>query len=146
MAGADIFRLKETGLGPFLSAEIGVEENGSALTMLSVLARLGHDPWGQAAVWARLSHAAATRQLADIIWQMPLPPQVLAEAPHIAARLSRLLPRQASALPSMAPERATACLVIAGLCIGLSFAFFLAATRMPDHSAAAEHSIGAIAR
>jgi len=133
MTSPDIFLLKKTGLDPFLLAEIGVQENGSPLTMLSVLARLGHDPWAEAARWARLPHAAATRNLADLIRQMPLRAQALDDAPRIAAQLSQLLPGRATAIPDQMSERTTAFLVMAGLCIGLSFALMFVASKMPNH-------------
>ena len=135
MASSDIFLLKNAGLDPFLLAEIGVQENGSPLTMLSVLARLGHDPWAEAARWGGLPHAAVTRHLAELIRQMPLRPQVLDEAPHIAARLSQLLPGRPSAMPDQVSERKTALLVVAGLCIGLSFALMFIGSKMPNHGA-----------
>lgn len=52
---------------PFLFAEIGKEENGMTLTVASAFARLGLDPWQQAAVLARLSDVAATASLAALI-------------------------------------------------------------------------------
>ena len=45
MAAADVFVFKNSGLNAFLFAEVGTELNGSPLTILSVLARLGQDPW-----------------------------------------------------------------------------------------------------
>ena len=44
MAQSDVFALNNSGLEPFLFAEVGDELNGLGLTVLSVLARLGHDP------------------------------------------------------------------------------------------------------
>jgi hypothetical protein len=134
MTSSDIFLLKKTGLDAFLLAEIGVQENGSPLTMLSVLARLGQDPWAEAARWARLPHAAVTRHLAELITQMPLRLQA-GDAPNIAARLSQLLPRRATARPDAPPHRATALLVVAGLCIGLAFALIFIALKLPIHHA-----------
>jgi hypothetical protein len=57
---------------------------------------------------------------------------VLAEAPLIAARLSQLLPRNASQRTRTAAERNTRLLVIAGLGVGLAVALVLAATQMPN--------------
>jgi hypothetical protein len=146
MTSSDIFLLKKTGLDPFLLAEIGVQENGSPLTMLSFLSRLGQDPWAEAARWARLPHAAVTRNLADLILQMPLRPQVLDDAPRIAARLSQLLPGRVTAMPDEAPDRATVLLVMAGLCIGLSFALMFIASKTPNHGAGPEAGIATSVR
>ena len=41
----DAFALRNSGLDQFLFAEVGTELNGSSLTVLSTLARLGKDPW-----------------------------------------------------------------------------------------------------
>ncbi len=57
MAKADVFALKNSGLEAFLLAEVGTEWNGSGLTVLSLLARLGKDPWAEAATWSKLPRA-----------------------------------------------------------------------------------------
>lgn len=95
MAHPDAFALQASSLNAFLFADVGTELNGSALTVLSVLARLGHDPWEEAARWAKLPKAAAADCLAQSIAQMPLNPQALAEASATASRLTQLLPMQA---------------------------------------------------
>jgi hypothetical protein len=86
------FVLKNSRLNPFLFAEVGTELNGSTLTILSVLGRLGQDPWAAAAAWAKLPTAAVIGQLADSIGQMPLCPQALGDARLTASRLVQLLP------------------------------------------------------
>jgi hypothetical protein len=50
----DHVALQNSDLNPFLYADVGTELNGSTLTMLSVLARLGKDPWVEAARCAAL--------------------------------------------------------------------------------------------
>jgi hypothetical protein len=47
----DAFALKNSGLNGFLYADVGPELNGCALTVLSMIARLGQVPWAQAARW-----------------------------------------------------------------------------------------------
>ncbi|NEU14658.1 hypothetical protein G3T14_21475 [Methylobacterium sp. BTF04] len=86
------FALKNSGFDAFLYAEVGMELNGSTLTILSVLARLGQDPWKRAADWAELPRAAAIDDLSQSIAQMPLMPAALAGSRDIAARLVQLLP------------------------------------------------------
>ncbi len=88
----NVFALKESGLDAFLYADVGAEANGSRLTILSVLARLGKDPWAEAARWAALPKAAVIDSLAQSIAQMPLVPSALAGARDSAARLVQLLP------------------------------------------------------
>jgi len=98
MATSNAFALKNSGLNEFLFAEVGTEANGSPLTILSVLARLGQDPWAEAARWAKLPTAAMIDCLAACISQMPLRPQSLVEARTTAARLILLLPAQVQPL------------------------------------------------
>jgi len=95
MTTSNAFALKNSGLNEFLFAEVGTELNGSPLTILSILARLGKDPWAEAARWAQLPKPAMIDSLTLSISQMPLPPQVIAEARATASRLILLLPSQA---------------------------------------------------
>ena len=88
----NVFALKNSGVEAFLYADIGAELNGSTLTILSMLARLGRDPWAEAARWAALTRAGAIDSLAQDIDQMPLVPSALAEARATATRLVQLLP------------------------------------------------------
>jgi hypothetical protein len=98
MSHSDVFALKNSGLNEFLLAEVGTEINGSQLTILSVLARLGKDPWTEAARLARLPKSSTIDYLASSISQMPLCPQALVDAPTTAARLTLLLPSQVQSL------------------------------------------------
>lgn len=98
MSHSDAFALKNSGLNEFLFAVVGTEANGSPLTILSVLARLGKDPWVEAARWAKLPRASIIDRLANSISQMPLPPQALVEARLTAARLILLLPSPAQSV------------------------------------------------
>lgn len=93
---SDVFALKNSGLQAFLYADIGAELNGSALTILSMIARLDRDPWAEAARWATLPRAGAIESIAQSIAQMPLVPSALAETRATAARLVQLLPARAS--------------------------------------------------
>jgi hypothetical protein len=97
---SDAFALTKSGLNPFLFAEVGTELNGSTLTILSVLARLGQDPWAEAARWAKLPRAAIIDCLAQSISQMPLCPQALTDARLTASRLILLLPAYGGEAPS----------------------------------------------
>ncbi len=94
MSHHDAFALKNSGLNDFLFAEVGTELNGSALTVLSVLARLGCDPWAEAARWTTLPKRQSIDSLAQSITQMPLYPEALADARATATRLIGLLPVQ----------------------------------------------------
>ncbi|MEO8848293.1 MAG: hypothetical protein ABI440_06665 [Casimicrobiaceae bacterium] len=80
----------------FLTATIGGDSNnGMQLSVLSALARLGVDPWQEAADLSRLPSDAATRKLTSLIAALPSGPSMRPDAGAIAARLIPLLPRRA---------------------------------------------------
>lgn len=87
-----IFSLQNSELGRFLYAPIGEEENGMVLTALSALARLGVDPWQEAASLTRLPTEAATDRLELVIAGLPNGRWAKSDAATIAARLIALLP------------------------------------------------------
>lgn len=134
MPNTNAFALQNSGLNPFLFAEVGTELNGSTLTILSVLARLGQDPWDQAARWAKLPKAAIVDRLVQCITQMPLCPQALVDARATASRLILLLPGQITetgvnsstkaggwALPGWAPVAFFFLALAAGMAISAVF-------------------------
>jgi hypothetical protein len=130
MPYADAFALKNSGLNEFLFAEVGIETNGSPLTILSVLARLGRDPWAEAAGWTKLPSASIIDGLADCISQMPLRPPALAEARMTAGRLMLLLPAHAKPFlkgdsmkngKSTAPRWVPIAVFLAALAFGIGF-------------------------
>lgn len=92
MSQQNAFALPHSGFNAFLFSEVGVEVNGSPLTILSTLARLGQDPWAQAARWAKAPRDTIVDGLARCIAQMPLDPEGLLGAHATAARLVLLLP------------------------------------------------------
>ncbi len=92
MASTDAFALSRTGLNEFLFAPVGTEANGMTLSVISVFARLGNDPWLEAGRLARLPKLEATDSLARIIAGMPTSIWPLQAATAIASRLVTLLP------------------------------------------------------
>lgn len=94
MPNADVFALQHSDLNGFLFADIGVERSGMPLSVISALARLGMDPWQEAARLARLPRPVAAKGLAEAISTMPASLWSLAEAALIAARLVALLPQR----------------------------------------------------
>jgi hypothetical protein len=132
MVRPDVFAHAKSGLDAFLHSEVGTELNGSTLTVLSVLARCGFDPWAQAARWARMPRAATTDGLAGLIAKMPLCPQSLGEARGTAARLARLLPGQTAILAVGKKQSALPVIaLVSGICLALAFGFVLNATAPP---------------
>ena len=130
MSHSDAFALKNSGLNEFLFAEVGSEMNGSSLTILSVLARLGKDPWTEAARLATLPKSLTIDDLVNSISQMPLCPQALTDVRTTAARLILLLPSQAQSFSKRvdlpigklrAPGWVPAAIFLAALAFGIAF-------------------------
>ena len=67
------------------------------LSVLSALARLGLDPWREAAELARMPNQAAEQRLTSLIEALPEAPSTRPEPQAISTRLIALLPRGASA-------------------------------------------------
>ena len=128
MASPDVTALGRSDLNHFLFAEIGTEANGVGLSVLSVFARIGADPWNEAGRLAALPRADARESLARTIAGMPKSAWSLPDAASIAARLIELLPsRPVLALPSVAAAWPLNRIALAGAAIALvlGFAFML---------------------
>lgn len=76
-----------------LFAPVGEEQNGMVLSVLSALARLDVDPWGEAESLARMSRDAATERMRQLIAALPSQASRRADPEVIATRLIALLPR-----------------------------------------------------
>lgn len=122
--------LAQTGLNDFLFSEVGAEPNGMALSVISVFARNGADPWAEAGRLARLPKAAAIDSLARTIASMSDSLWTMADASSIATRLIERLPggienrgKATHATPgraaSLFPKRAIVVAVVIGL--GVTF-------------------------
>src|SRR3954451_17723883 len=88
-------------LGGFLYSQIGEEQNGTPLTLLSAFARLGLDPWREAARLAQLPKEDATRELAALIAHLPRPAE-LSQTRAIVTRLAERLPKPPTAADGQA--------------------------------------------
>jgi hypothetical protein len=126
LATSDVNALQRSDLNPFLFADIGTEANGTTLSVMSVFARRGSDPWTEASRLAVLPRAEATDTLAHMIAGMPKSLWALPDASAIAARLIALLP----ARPAMAASiRQTARkwpareIALVAACVALVIAF-----------------------
>lgn len=87
--------LQASDLNPFIFAPVGTELNGSTLTVLSLLARLGSDPWFEARRLADQPRKAAAEWLAERIALTSLAPEDHGDARRKAADLVALLPARA---------------------------------------------------
>src|ERR1700733_14338292 len=77
----------------FLFAPVGEEQNGMVLSVLSALARLDVDPWGEAESLARMSRDAATERMRLLIAALPTEASRRPDPEAVATRLIALLPR-----------------------------------------------------
>jgi hypothetical protein len=66
MPNSDAFALTRLGLNDFLFASVGTEANGMTLSLVSVFARLGDDPWREAGRLAGLPKLEAIESLARL--------------------------------------------------------------------------------
>lgn len=111
MADRRIFSLDRSALNPFLFSEVGVEANGLSLSVVSMLARDGKDPWDEAAGLAAMPGPRAVERLAAMIAAMPAALWPLPAATDIASRLVSALPAGAPAPILLAAAEPKASLV-----------------------------------
>jgi hypothetical protein len=76
----------------FLYASVGEDRNGYAVTVLSTLARLGLDPWKEAAELVTLGRDAARTRLGTLLARFRDVPALASDHGRIARDLSQLLP------------------------------------------------------
>ena len=84
------YALGHSELNTFLYAAAGRDDGGGDVTTLSILARLGFDPWAEAGRLAALPHDAAVQALTALLCRAS---RKTADTDGIAARLVSLLPR-----------------------------------------------------
>jgi len=100
------YSLVHSEFNDFLFAFVGEEKSGLQLTVLSALARLGFDPWGEAARLSGLTREAATSALATAIARLPEGDWSVSDSRSIAVRLVSCLPRHGR--PAGPPEAGSA--------------------------------------
>jgi hypothetical protein len=92
MSSSDAFALRRSGLDEFLFASVGTEPSGMTLSLLSVFARQGDDPWKEAGKLVGLPKGDAIESVALAIVRMPKSVWTLPDATTIATRSVALLP------------------------------------------------------
>jgi hypothetical protein len=130
-----VFSLRSSAFNDFLYAPIGEEKNGMVLTVLSALARLGVDPWDEAARLSELLPENARKRLTSIISGLPDGLWAKASAGDIAARLGALLPGTLAAIaqpamPQVKQLRPAAVVMFLFLFFANALVFFV----MRDHA------------
>lgn len=91
------YSLGNSAYNGFLHAEVGEDGNGTRLTVLTALTRLGVDPWQEAARLADLPRDVAVTALAAFIVRLPEGNWKAADAEAIAMRLANFLPGHSTA-------------------------------------------------
>ncbi|MEX5729794.1 hypothetical protein Ga0609869_003147 [Rhodovulum iodosum] len=76
----------------FLYASVGEDRNGYVVTVLSTLARLGLDPWKEAAELVTLGRDAAQARLGTRLARFRDVPTLASDHGRVARDLSQLLP------------------------------------------------------
>jgi hypothetical protein len=95
-----------TDFDRFLYSQVGEDQHGGLLSVVSALARAGVDPWEQAAILARLPVDSAVRMLCALLAKLPAGAGQPVDAIAVATRLVTLLPR-ARRQPVETPAGAT---------------------------------------
>lgn len=96
MSRMDYFHQGGTPFDAFLYAELGEDKVGNRVSVLSALARLGRDPWDEAAELSALSNAAAQTRLGVLLARFPDVPAPDHTLKASIARLVGLLPNKAT--------------------------------------------------
>ena len=145
VADTNVFSLQYSSLNGFLFADVGVEANGMTLSVLSVLARRGMDPWQEAERLAKLPRTDAVDGLAQIIAAPPASRWSLLDARAIASRLVALLPAPGAGPYNTSAQLATKATMTRGrilvlasavLLFGLTLNLFFSHRAAPPDSAA----------
>ncbi len=96
MALRSEYSLGHSQFNDFLFAFVGEEKSGSRLTVLSALARLGFDPWAEAARLSGLTREVAASALAATLAALPEGNWKESDSRSIAIRLVDHLPKHVS--------------------------------------------------
>lgn len=104
MALRQEYALANSRFNDFLFAVVGEEKSGQELTVLSAMARLGLNPWGEASSLSKLSKDAAARALEAMFAKLPKDGWQQSDLPSIAGRLVTYLPDRASNAKEEADE------------------------------------------
>lgn len=76
----------------FLYATVGEDRQGTDVTVISALSRLGLDPWKEAEDLSTLNRSAASSQLGKLLSGLSDVPSLAMDNRAVAAKLAALLP------------------------------------------------------
>ena len=96
MPHSEIFALQHSDLNAFLYADVGTEQNDMMLQVMSVLARMGMDPWTEAERLANLPTEEAVVTLSGAVSAAlrGTPSMSKPDVESVARRLISLLPNR----------------------------------------------------
>jgi hypothetical protein len=127
---SNVFSLQRSDLNEFLFADVGTEASGMMLSVVSLFARQGNDPWREAGRLADLPKDAAADSLAHDIAEMPQGRWNLPDAAVIAGRLIGLLPARPARADALIPLRvanwklsARSAIMLACIALSMAYAF-----------------------
>ncbi|MEQ9813379.1 MAG: hypothetical protein RLO50_11420, partial [Azospirillaceae bacterium] len=98
------YTLHKSDLNDFLEQGICEEKNGTVLSVLSLFARNGVDPWQEAARLAGMPRLAATEILKTMIAGLSAGPASRDDPRVIASRLVDILPDRGTTQPVRRPR------------------------------------------
>jgi hypothetical protein len=129
VATPSVTALQRSDVNEFLFADVGTEASGMVLSVVSLFARQGNDPWREANRLADLPKAVAADSLAHSIADLPPGQWNLPDAALIAARLTGLLPARPARAARRSPTQmsdflpsARSAIVLACVALGLVYA------------------------
>ena len=128
------FALPPSELNEFLLAEVGTQTNGLSLTVLSLLARTGRDPWGEAERLAGLPSETAIAAMTAAIADSRICVASECDPNAVATRLVKRLPSHdhlpaadAAGLGALATIHPTSAFLILWITFGVMLIAMLAA-------------------
>ncbi|MGY9047657.1 hypothetical protein P775_07100 [Puniceibacterium antarcticum] len=111
MANSTTQLTRDPAFDRFLGAAVGEDRHGTNVTVLSMFARLGIDPWDEASDLAGMADVPARKRLQALLSRFKDVPALVANSGEVVARLLAFLP-EASASPRRAPDGTTAGLAL----------------------------------
>ena len=119
-------RLCMSGLEKFLFADIGAQSNGLPLTVLSLFARAGLDPWEEVERLCHMSRSAAASKLAAEINRVPSHCRRHSDVGELAKSLVARLPSYDQEKPSTGIPRFACARIMASIVLFYAAVFTIA--------------------
>lgn len=88
--------VRDTTFEDFLSATVGDDGRGTSVSVLSMLARLGLDPWAEASSLAGMHNAPAHQRLETLMARFEDVPSLTMDRTDLVSALLALLPKRVS--------------------------------------------------